>query len=98
MLHKVTSFARQRVGSTLSRRLLASSSRTLSSHAAVVDHNESPMFCFQCEQTSHNTGCTTAGICGKQFETASLQDMLLYTNGELSHAVIAAGGDVSTCT
>jgi hydroxylamine reductase len=53
----------------------------------------SPMFCFQCEQTSHNTGCTSVGICGKSFETASFQDMSLWTNGELAHAVQTVGGD-----
>ncbi len=35
------------------------------------------MFCYQCEQTSHGTGCTTLGICGKTPEVAALQDLLL---------------------
>lgn len=35
------------------------------------------MFCFQCEQTSGCTGCTGfAGVCGKQADTANLQDKL----------------------
>jgi hydroxylamine reductase len=36
------------------------------------------MFCYQCEQTAQGTGCTTAGVCGKDAETAQLQDLLLY--------------------
>ncbi len=34
------------------------------------------MFCFQCEQTSRMTGCTSYGVCGKDPETAALQDLL----------------------
>jgi hydroxylamine reductase len=49
------------------------------------------MFCFQCEQTSFNTGCTTTGICGKTFETAGLQDMALWSNAELCNAVVECG-------
>ncbi len=36
------------------------------------------MFCFQCEETSRGTGCTTRGVCGKTAETACLQDLLIY--------------------
>lgn len=35
------------------------------------------MFCYQCEQTV-NGGCTVAGNCGKDQETADLQDLLFY--------------------
>ncbi len=35
------------------------------------------MFCFQCEQTAHCTGCTgNAGVCGKTAEVAGIQDRL----------------------
>lgn len=34
------------------------------------------MFCFQCEQTAKCSGCTTGGVCGKQADTANLQDEL----------------------
>ncbi len=45
-----------------------------------MEHN---MFCFQCEQTAGCTGCTgRAGVCGKQADTANLQD-------ELTGALIA---------
>jgi hydroxylamine reductase len=36
------------------------------------------MFCYQCEQTSKGTGCTVAGVCGKDQEVAGLQDLLLW--------------------
>ena len=36
------------------------------------------MFCYQCEQTSQGTGCTTMGICGKDPVTAALQDMMVH--------------------
>ena len=39
------------------------------------------MFCFQCQQTAHNTGCEGhTGVCGKKSDTANLQDEL---TGEL---------------
>ena len=34
------------------------------------------MFCFQCEQTAGGTACTTRGVCGKEADTANLQDDL----------------------
>ena len=34
------------------------------------------MFCFQCEQTVNNKGCTVNGACGKKSDTANLQDSL----------------------
>lgn len=37
------------------------------------------MFCFQCQETMKGSGCTIAGVCGKQPATASLQDLLVYT-------------------
>lgn len=36
------------------------------------------MFCYQCQETKDNTGCTVAGVCGKTAKTANLQDMLVY--------------------
>lgn len=35
------------------------------------------MFCYQCEQTASGKGCTITGICGKNPETAALQDLLV---------------------
>ena len=37
------------------------------------------MFCFQCQETAKNTGCTVRGVCGKPEETANLQDLLIFT-------------------
>ena len=35
------------------------------------------MFCFQCQQTAHNSGCEgRAGVCGKKSDTANYQDEL----------------------
>lgn len=36
------------------------------------------MFCFQCQETAKNSGCTIKGMCGKPEETANLQDLLLF--------------------
>lgn len=52
------------------------------------------MFCYQCEQTSHGSGCTLMGICGKNPETAALQDLLLYVTKGISmyaHRAIQLG-------
>jgi len=42
------------------------------------------MFCYQCEQTSQGQGCQTIGVCGKDENTATLQDLLI-------HALIGVG-------
>jgi hydroxylamine reductase len=36
------------------------------------------MFCNQCEQTQNGTGCTDIGVCGKDEDVQSLQEILLY--------------------
>ncbi|MFT7641247.1 MAG: hydroxylamine reductase [Pirellulaceae bacterium] len=36
------------------------------------------MFCNQCEQTQNGTGCTDIGVCGKDPDMQSLQEILLY--------------------
>lgn len=36
------------------------------------------MFCNQCEQTQNGTGCTEVGVCGKDEDVQSLQEILLY--------------------
>lgn len=51
---------------------------------------ERQMFCYQCEQTAGCSGCTgRAGVCGKQADTAGLQDAL---TGALIGLARAAGG------
>ncbi len=36
------------------------------------------MFCYQCEQAGKGTGCDQFGVCGKDPETAALQDLLIH--------------------
>ncbi len=36
------------------------------------------MFCYQCEQTSKGEGCQAIGVCGKDENTAALQDLLIH--------------------
>ncbi|MEA1968424.1 MAG: hydroxylamine reductase [Thermodesulfobacteriota bacterium] len=36
------------------------------------------MFCFQCQETAKGSGCTVRGVCGKEEETANLQDLLIF--------------------
>ena len=49
------------------------------------------MFCYQCEQTAKGTGCTVRGVCGKDPETAALQDLLVYGTKGLSMYAHRAG-------
>ena len=45
------------------------------------------MYCYQCEQTAKGTGCTKFGTCGKDPETAALQDLLVHAaKGIAMHA------------
>jgi hydroxylamine reductase len=37
------------------------------------------MYCYQCEQTAKGVACTVGGVCGKNPETAALQDLLIDT-------------------
>ncbi|MBP9019547.1 MAG: hydroxylamine reductase, partial [Bacteroidales bacterium] len=43
------------------------------------------MFCFQCQETSKNQGCTLQGVCGKTADVANLQDLLIYLCKGISH-------------
>ncbi|MDD7437261.1 MAG: hydroxylamine reductase [Bacteroidales bacterium] len=36
------------------------------------------MFCYQCQETAHNTGCTLKGVCGKTADVAGIQDFTVY--------------------
>jgi len=36
------------------------------------------MFCYQCQETAGNKGCTRRGVCGKTDTTAGLQDLLIH--------------------
>ncbi|MEI6514574.1 MAG: hydroxylamine reductase [bacterium] len=60
------------------------------------------MFCYQCEQAGKGTGCTEFGACGKDPETAALQDLLVYVAQGISqyahrarqHGIIDHDADV----
>lgn len=47
------------------------------------------MFCFQCQETAQNTGCTVCGVCGKNAEVAAMQDLLVYVTKGLSSVACA---------
>ncbi|MGD0821785.1 MAG: hydroxylamine reductase [Desulfomonilia bacterium] len=36
------------------------------------------MFCYQCQETAKNQGCTVRGVCGKTEDTANLMDLLIH--------------------
>lgn len=45
---------------------------------------ENRMFCYQCQETANNTGCTQVGMCGKKSDVAAMQDLLVYVTKGLS--------------
>jgi len=55
------------------------------------------MYCFQCQETAKNTGCTVRGVCGKQESTANLQDLLIYILKGIS-AISEAANDINPKT
>lgn len=48
----------------------------------------SNMFCYQCQETAKNTGCTIKGVCGKTADVANLQDLLMYLCKGISHYTV----------
>ncbi|MFV0466086.1 MAG: hydroxylamine reductase [Lachnospiraceae bacterium] len=54
------------------------------------------MFCFQCQETAKNTGCTIKGVCGKTEEVAKLQDLLIYTCKGIADVVIKSEIDAAS--
>jgi len=42
------------------------------------------MFCFQCQETAKNQGCTVRGVCGKPADVANLQDLLIWLSKGIS--------------
>ena len=45
------------------------------------------MFCFQCQEAAKGTGCTLAGVCGKNDSVANLQDLLVFVAKGVSYLV-----------
>ncbi len=51
------------------------------------------MFCYQCQETAGNEGCTTKGVCGKEPDTANLQDLLIWVLKGISYYGEKAEGE-----
>ncbi len=49
------------------------------------------MFCFQCQETAGNKGCTVKGVCGKTKDVADLQDLLIYVTKGLAQVANRKG-------
>jgi len=45
------------------------------------------MFCYQCQETLNNKGCTKAGVCGKTAQVANRQDLLIWVTKGLSEVI-----------
>jgi hydroxylamine reductase len=45
---------------------------------------DNKMFCFQCQETARNFGCTKVGVCGKKPETSNLMDLMIWVTKGLS--------------
>lgn len=61
---------------------------------------DSPMFCYQCEQTLGGKACTKFGVCGKSPEIAALQDLLIYQLQGISclgKSILDTGGSLDAC-
>ena len=50
------------------------------------------MFCYQCQETAQNKGCTIRGVCGKNEEVADLQDLLIYLMKGISKLTVRLRG------
>jgi hydroxylamine reductase len=53
------------------------------------------MFCYQCQETAGNKGCTIRGVCGKTEETARLQDVLIYTLKGIAEIIVKGNIDIA---
>ncbi|UPO99056.1 hydroxylamine reductase (plasmid) [Cetobacterium somerae] len=42
------------------------------------------MFCYQCQETAKNAGCTVRGVCGKVPVEAKIEDLLIYLSKGIS--------------
>lgn len=46
------------------------------------------MFCYQCQETAQNTGCSVKGVCGKTADVAGLQDLLVFLLKGIAHYAV----------
>ena len=55
------------------------------------------MFCNQCEQTAHGTGCEKVGVCGKSPDASAMQELLVHASRSLAAVAVKApdGADLS---
>ncbi len=51
------------------------------------------MFCYQCQETAGNKGCTVRGVCGKSEDISNRMDLLLYVLKGISDIVVRDGLD-----
>ena len=49
-----------------------------------MKNNNLAMFCYQCQETAGNVGCSKMGVCGKTPEVANIQDLLLFLSKGIS--------------
>lgn len=49
------------------------------------------MFCYQCQETFKNQGCKIQGVCGKNEDTANMQDLLVYVTKGLAEVINTKG-------
>ena len=60
-----------------------------------MEDREMGMYCDQCQESVHGSGCTVRGVCGKDEMTAKLQDVLVYATEGLALAAEQQPGSVS---
>ncbi len=83
--HRLTThFRNSRVPHSVGRRTYFASQLIRAQAAAAPASSQPDMFCFQCEQTREQKGCTTIGVCGKTPEVAWLQDLLIHATKGVS--------------
>lgn len=58
--------------------------QTAAKKETVKNDKNTKMFCYQCQETAGNKGCTVSGMCGKVPEVANIQDLLIYVTKGLS--------------
>lgn len=49
-----------------------------------MDNKNLAMFCYQCQETAGNKGCSKMGVCGKTPEVSNIQDFLLFVSKGIS--------------
>lgn len=57
---------------------------------------ENQMFCYQCQETAGNVGCTKMGVCGKSPELANIQDLLIWVTKGISEITTALRNEGKT--